>query len=1653
MKMLMKLTLVFVVTLLYKGCDCQLDVCGRAPLNTKIVGGQESQVGAWPWQISFHLKEFGHICGGSLINAQWVLTAAHCVVNNLNPSSYLVYLGRHSQELPNPFEVARNVSLIIPHPAYDANSNDNDMALLQLSAPVNFTAHIGPVCLAADGSIFGNGTDMWLTGWGNIQSGVSLPSPQNLQEVDVPIVGNGMCNCLYGEGKITSNMICAGLMQGGKDTCQGDSGGPMVIKQGPVWIQSGVVSFGQGCALPNYPGVYSRVSQYQNWITGYAGAVGFVSAMIGLPDDQTNVTCPPILCGGQSTFFTGDWSMMASLRFFGSPTCTGTVISPNYVLTSASCFMGAMMPFQWTVTVGFVPGDCTNSMEITYSVAQIIISPNSNNDVALVELAYASQLPYYINAANVNVYGYDFPPGTECSVVGWNGMMPGLEEFQATIVPCNNPYINSELNICTTPVNVQQDDQGSPLMCKLGEMWVQAGVLSLDYILGENVQVFRKTSQFTPFMYENVNNIPSVWDGVESFSPLSLTFVLLLSLPAILQALVKLFCYMFQSNDPANTEPSDGVGVRRSASSHGAAAAHCCASSPLLVDRGGTHSTLQCALESRRQAGARAVVYSDGGIGLALMVAPHPLCHAHFFPVCCYSQDQVSGHPYMPAEHQGRDRPSVFGEQVGDYQDVLIAILRPAQCQEVHRHYVEGSFSMDGHHRLRQMLLPDWRAPRSGTLPRPVSGRWLSCRALLPVFPASPTVPVAFSQSPSGLVSLMTSAVGPVPPTSSPDTHPDPGPVSLSTGGGPTPSSLARPPAGLLAPPQPLSYSPPHGYLPLDAPGARGSPPLAVSKGHLRSYALAQADTVVGSQSWPAGPPTAAQRPPTSPSVVLELLAQGPLQGQQFQLERAVISIVPLGRVEASARVGNHPLDSFLPLGQYRPQPQNLQAPVFFCTSTMGAAQGLLLSLTMPRPSMPCKSVRTSAYKPMITAGLQPGKLLSQSQGKSSNGLSGALFTIKELGAEDGYGGVVTILLGEELEYGLGGGSDSFRGGLRRLGHKDTINLTWIALTSSLATALGKCRRRLGHKDTINLTWIALTSSLATALGKSSFNKGMKRGVEMPGCREYISSNTNDKVRKMKMLMKLTLVFVVTLLYKGCDCQLDVCGRAPLNTKIVGGQESQVGAWPWQISFHLKEVGHICGGSLINAQWVLTAAHCVVNNLDPSSYLVYLGRHSQQLSNPFEVARNVSLIIPHPAYDANSNDNDMALLQLSAPVNFTAHIGPVCLAADGSIFGNGTDMWLTGWGNIQSGVSLPSPQNLQEVDVPIVGNGMCNCLYGEGKITSNMICAGLMQGGKDTCQGDSGGPMVIKQGPVWIQSGVVSFGEGCALPNYPGVYSRVSQYQNWITGYAGAVGFVSAMIGLPDDQTNVTCPPILCGGQSTFFTGDWSMMASLRLFGVPTCTGTVISPNYVLTSASCFMGAMMPFQWTVTVGFVPGDCTNSMEITYSVAQIIISPNSNNDVALVELASQLPYYINTANVNVYGYDFPPGTECSVVGWSAGNGMMPGLEEFQATIVPCNNPYINSELNICTTPVNVQQDDQGSPLMCKLGEMWVQAGVLSLDYILGENVQVFRKTSQFTPFMYENVNNIPSVLDGVESFSPLSLTFVLLLSLPAILQALY
>lgn len=249
-------------------------VCGRPRASGRIVSGQDAQLGQWPWQVS--VRENGvHVCGGSLIAEDWVLTAAHCFNQDQYLSVYTVMLGTISSypEDDEPREL-RAVAQCFKYPSYSAEEHSSgDIALVRLASPISFNNYMLPVCLPKPGDPLDPGTMCWVTGWGNIATNQPLPPPFTLQELQLPLIDAKTCDTYYQENSISSpepvileDMLCAGFVEGKKDACNGDSGGPLVCDVNDVWIQAGVVSWGSDCALSNRPGVYTNVSVYISWI-------------------------------------------------------------------------------------------------------------------------------------------------------------------------------------------------------------------------------------------------------------------------------------------------------------------------------------------------------------------------------------------------------------------------------------------------------------------------------------------------------------------------------------------------------------------------------------------------------------------------------------------------------------------------------------------------------------------------------------------------------------------------------------------------------------------------------------------------------------------------------------------------------------------------------------------------------------------------------------------------------------------------------------------------------------------------------------------------------------------------------------------------------------------------------------------------------------------------------------------------------------------------------------------------------------------------------------------------------------------------------------------------------------------------------------------
>ncbi|KNG47033.1 trypsin-domain-containing protein [Stemphylium lycopersici] len=218
---------------------------------------------------------------------------------------------------------------------------------------------------------------------------------------------------------------------------------------------------------------------------------------------------------------------------------------------------------------------------------------------------------------------------------------------------------------------------------------------------------------------------------------------------------------------------------------------------------------------------------------------------------------------------------------------------------------------------------------------------------------------------------------------------------------------------------------------------------------------------------------------------------------------------------------------------------------------------------------------------------------------------------------------------------------------------------------------------------------------------------------------------------------------------------------------IVGGSAASAGEFPFIVSLQ-RSGSHFCGGTLLNANTVLTAAHCAVGQ-SASSLTIRAGSLSRTSGG---VTARVASIKVNPGYTSSTFNGDLAIMKLATSIPTSSTIGYATLPASGSDPAAGTTLTVAGWGTTSSGgTSLPT--NLLKVDVPVVSRSSCQASYGTSAVTTQMFCAGLAAGGKDSCQGDSGGPIINKSTKVVL--GAVSWGNGCAAPNAPGVYANIGQ--------------------------------------------------------------------------------------------------------------------------------------------------------------------------------------------------------------------------------------------------------------------------------------
>ncbi|WP_369434357.1 trypsin-like serine protease [Psychromonas sp. MME1] len=245
-------------------------------INPRIVGGADSDPFEWPTMVSIKVNRFRgqHFCGGSLIAPQWVVTAAHCVFDNndnlFNVNDIVATIGEYDLN-SSPVTPATELIQIIAHPDFNNESLVNDIALLKLATAVgNDTPIMDIIDTESTTSLISLNFPVTAMGWGSTVSydpnqPTSPSYPNILQQVELELYRDSTCSQQLGSN-YKPQMLCASTPEGGQDTCTGDSGGPLLVNSNLGWQQIGIVSWGYGCALTNYPGVYTRISLYKNWI-------------------------------------------------------------------------------------------------------------------------------------------------------------------------------------------------------------------------------------------------------------------------------------------------------------------------------------------------------------------------------------------------------------------------------------------------------------------------------------------------------------------------------------------------------------------------------------------------------------------------------------------------------------------------------------------------------------------------------------------------------------------------------------------------------------------------------------------------------------------------------------------------------------------------------------------------------------------------------------------------------------------------------------------------------------------------------------------------------------------------------------------------------------------------------------------------------------------------------------------------------------------------------------------------------------------------------------------------------------------------------------------------------------------------------------------
>lgn len=258
------------------------------------------------------------------------------------------------------------------------------------------------------------------------------------------------------------------------------------------------------------------------------------------------------------------------------------------------------------------------------------------------------------------------------------------------------------------------------------------------------------------------------------------------------------------------------------------------------------------------------------------------------------------------------------------------------------------------------------------------------------------------------------------------------------------------------------------------------------------------------------------------------------------------------------------------------------------------------------------------------------------------------------------------------------------------------------------------------------------------------------------------------------------------------SCQSDMQDElGDVGASIINGRDAKPGAWPWMVALYIQpsdgsEPSQVCGGTLLNPWWVVTAAHCLMDG-EPLGVRMTSSKLSE--AGPFVP---VTQIVGHPGFGVSSDHpqlNDIALLRLETPIYIRQYPPLISPQEEKALAPSGTLAWVIGWGAThEKNDGEESPDALQELQVPIGTESDCENYArtrdGRTYRAGLMMCAGFLYRDASPCYGDSGGPLfVVDDSGLPHLVGITSWGEGCGgVDGYLEAFTRVSAYRTWISG-------------------------------------------------------------------------------------------------------------------------------------------------------------------------------------------------------------------------------------------------------------------------------